>query len=239
MVFYLIGLGLDSRSLSLESLDIIKKTERIYIENYTINLPYNIEELEKITGKRIIPLTRTIIENEEFVEEARKKDVAFLVYGAPLTATTHISLILKCKQEKIPCKIIHNASIFDAITETGLQLYKFGKTTSMPKWNEKEKPKSFIEKIKLNQAIKAHTLILVDIGLDYGDALKQLEEACRKKVNLDKIIVCSKLGTSKSKIYYDSLDELYGKEVYAPFCLIVPSELHFIEEGVLELIREK
>jgi len=239
MTFYLIGLGLDLKSISLEALEIARKADKVYIENYTVEFPYNIQELEGVLGKRIIPLSRMMVENEGFAEEARKKEVVLLIYGSPLTATTHASLILKCKQEKIPCKILHNASIFDAIAETGLQIYKFGKTTSMPKWTEKEKPKSFVEKIKLNQAIKAHTLILIDLGLSYGDALKQLQEACKKKVKLGRIIVCSRLGTKEGRIYYDFLPELYGKEVYPPFCFIIPSELHFIEEGVLDLIREK
>jgi diphthine synthase len=238
-MFYLIGLGLDLKSISLEALEIARKSEKIYIENYTVEFPYNIQELEKVIGKRIIPLTRIMVENENFVEEARKKDIVLLVYGSPLTATTHISLILKCKQEKIACKILNNASIFDAVAETGLQVYKFGKTTSMPKWEEKHKPKSFVDIIKFNQLIKAHTLILVDLNLSYGDALKQLQESCRKKVKLDRIIVCSKLGTEKGRIYYDFLPELYGKEVYAPFCFIIPSSLHFLEQEALELIREK
>jgi len=239
MTFYLIGLGLDLKSVSLEALEIIRKAEKIYIENYTVEFPYDIQDLEGVVGKRIIPLTRMMVENESFVEEARKKNIVLLIYGSPLTATTHISLILKCKKEGIEYKIIHNGSIFDAVCETGLQVYKFGKTASMPKWEEKHKPKSFADVIKFNQAIKAHTLILVDIGLNYGDALKQLQEACQRKVKLGRVVVCSKLGTKEARIYYDFLPELYGKEVYAPFCFIIPSELHFLEQEVLEAIKEK
>jgi len=238
-MFYLVGLGLNLKSISLESSDICRKADKVYIENYTVEFPYNIEELERVTGRRIIPLTRMMVENELFVEDARKKDVVLLIYGSPLTATTHISLILKCKKEGIPFQIIHNASIFDAICEAGLQVYKFGKTASIPGWQEDYKPKSFIEIIKLNLAIRAHTLILVDLGLAYGDALKQLQEACKKKVKLGRIVVCSKLGTENARIYYDFLPELYGKEVYAPFCFIIPSELHFLEQEALEAIKEK
>jgi len=49
-----------------------------------------------------------------------------------LTATTHISLIEEAKRCGVKYKIIYNASILDAVAETGLQLYKFGKVTSMP-----------------------------------------------------------------------------------------------------------
>ena len=236
MTFNLIGLGLNLGSLSLEALNEIKKADKIYIENYTVELPYNAEELEKLIGKRIILLTRTLVENEKFVEEAKEKEIALLVYGSPLIATTHISLILKCKKEAIEHRIIHNASIFDAISETGLQFYKFGKTASMPKWETNYKPESFIEIIKDNQKINAHSLLLIDIGLSFSQALKQFEEALgnsKLKTKLKKLVVCSQLGTEKSKIYYDSVESLYEKEVYAPFCFIIPSKLHFLEEEVI------
>lgn len=238
MTFNLIGLGLNLGSLSLEALNVLKKADKVYIENYTVELPYNAEELEKLINKRIILLTRTLVENEKFVEEAKDKEIVLLVYGSPLIATTHISLVLKCKKEKIPYKILHNASIFDAISETGLQFYKFGKTASMPKWENNYKPESFIEVIKDNKKIKAHTLLLVDIGLSFGDALKQLEEALNKesklKTKLKKLIVCSQLGTENSRVYYDNIGNMYEKEVYAPFCFIIPSKLHFLEEEALE-----
>lgn len=238
-MFYLIGLGLDEKSISLEALEACRKADKSYIEYYTVEFPYSIEKLEKVIGKRIIPLTRIMVEHEEFLDEARKKDIILLVYGSPLTATTHISLLLKCRKERIEYRVLHNASIFDAVCETGLQVYKFGKTASMPKWEEKHKPKSFIDIVKFNQLIKAHTLILVDIGLDYGDALRQLQECCKGKIKLDKIVVCSKLGTIDARIYYDFLPELYGKEVYAPFCFIIPSSLHFLEEEALNELKNE
>ncbi len=232
-MFYLIGLGLNSRSLSLEALEACKKSSRIYLENYTVEFPYSFEELEQVIGKKLIPLTRTLVEGESFVEEAKKNNIALLVYGSPLAATTHSSLILKCKKEKIDFKILENSSIFDAVCETGLQIYKFGKTASLPKFQVNFKPSSFIDIIKDNKKISAHSLMLVDIGLSYPEALKQLQESSKNKLKIEKMIVCSRLGTADSKIYYDDLDELYGKEVYPPFCFIIPSTLHFLEEEML------
>lgn len=240
-MFYLIGLGLNLRDLGENALQACLEADKIYVENYTVHFPYPVEKLEEIIGKRIIPLTRIMVEDEGFVEEAKKKEIVLLVYGSPLIATTHISLLLKCKKEKIEYKVLHNASIFDAISETGLQIYKFGKTASMPKWTAKQKPKSFVDIIKFNQAIKAHTLILIDIGLSFPEALRQLGKACRErgKIKFDKLLVCSQLGTSERKIYYASVDELFGAEVYAPFCFIIPSELHFLEEEFLNSAKEK
>ena len=238
-MFHLIGLGLNLKSISLDALEACRKADKIYIENYTVEFPYDIEKLEGILGKRIIPITRILVEDEKFIEEAEKKNICLLIYGSPLMATTHISLIVKCRKIGIEYKICHNASIFDAITETGLQIYKFGKTASMPKWEKNFKPDSFVEIIRKNKLAKAHSLILIDINLNYAEALKQLEKACNRRVKFERIIVCSKLGTRDAKIFYDSINELYGKEIYAPFCFIIPSVLHFLEVEALELVSEK
>ncbi len=235
MTFYLIGLGLDVKSISVEAPETLKNCEKVYLDNYSIEFPYDIEYLEETFEVRIIPMTRILIESEDFVMEAKDSNIALLVYGSPLIATTHISLILKCRKEGINYRILHNASIIDAISETGLQFYKFGKTASMPKWTENYKPDSFANIIKENAKIKAHTLVLADIGLSYGDALRQLREACKnKKFKLNKIIACSRLGTDEGRIFYDSIDEIAGNEIYSPFCFIIPGKLHFLEEEALE-----
>ncbi len=238
-MFYLIGLGLSLESISKEALDVCKKADKIYLENYTVEFPYKPEKLEEVVGKRVFPLTRIMVEDEKFLEEAKKKNIVLLVYGSPLIATTHVSLILKCLNEDINYKILHNSSILDAITETGLQIYKFGKIASMPKFDENYKPKSFVNIIKQNKKISAHTLILVDIGLTFPNALKQLIDVCKRKVKIDKLIVCSQLGTNESRIYYANPDSLYGAEIYHPFCFIIPSDLHFLEEEFLERVKEK
>lgn len=238
-MFYLIGLGLNAKSLSLEALEICRNSSKIYLENYTVEFPYSIEELEHLIGKKIIPLTRLLVENEKFADEAGSKNIVLLVYGSPLAATTHSSLILKCKKEKIDFKILENSSIFDAVCETGLQIYKFGKTASLPKFQANFKPSSFLDIIKDNKKISAHSLLLVDIGLSYSEALKQLQESSKNKLKIEKMIVCSRLGTNDSKICYDNIEELYGREIYPPFCFIIPSNLHFLEEEFLEQVREK
>ena len=236
MTFYLVGLGLNEKSLGLEALEVLKKCSKVYLEDYTVDFPYSIKELENQLKVKIIELDREEVESEKFVEEAKNKDIALLVYGDVLAATTHISLVLKCKKDKINWKILHNASIFDAVSETGLQMYKFGKTASIPAWRESFTPDSFADIIKDNLKIKAHTLVLVDIGLDTDKALEELRVACQnKKIYLDKILVCSRMGQETGKIYYGKLDELLGEEVEKPFCIVIPSKnLHEIEKEALE-----
>ena len=230
-MLYLIGLGLNVEGISKLGLQVIKRCKKIYLESYTVEFPYSIEELRKVFGKKIISINREFIESMNFVDEAKKIDIALLVYGSPLIATTHISLIQEAKKKKINFKIIHNASILDAISETGLQIYKFGKIASLPEFEAD----SFMKVVQDNQSINAHSLILIDIGLSSRDSLEKLEKACKKyKTKLDKILVCSRLGTKNSKIFYDKIKTLKKKKIQEPYCFIIPSKLHFIEKEILE-----
>jgi len=60
------------------------------------------------------------------LKDAATLHVAFLVVGDPFGATTHTDLVSRAKSMRIETKIIHNASIMNAIGCCGLQLYNFG-----------------------------------------------------------------------------------------------------------------
>lgn len=236
MTLYLIGLGLNKESLSEEGKRILKSCDRIYLESYTVDFPYEIKELENFVGKKLNLADRELVESLKLVEEARKKNIALLIYGSPLTATTHISLIQEAIKQKVGYKIIYNASVLDAVAETGLQIYKFGKITSMPAWKKNFEPTSFMKIVKDNQKINAHSLILVDIGLELKDAIRELKESAKKeKVKVDKIVICSRMGTDDKTIFYGELKNLENKEIEKPYCLIIPGKLHFVEEEVLKI----
>ncbi|MBS3155397.1 diphthine synthase [Candidatus Woesearchaeota archaeon] len=236
MTFYIIGLGLNEKGISLEGLEALKKCKKVYLENYTVDFPYTKKELEKVLGVKIEELDRGQVENESFVCEAKKKDIALLIYGNALVATTHISLLFKCGEEKIPYKIIHAGSVFDAITETGLQLYKLGKITNITK----HESSSFFKIIEENKIVGAHSLILLDIGLSVNEALKKLQEiANKRKFKLKEVIVCSRLGTKEAVMKYGEIEKLINqkKEFKLPACLIIPGDLHFVEKDAIEKLR--
>ena len=241
MTFYLIGIGMNENSISVDAFETLKTCDKIYLENYTVNFPYSIKKLQSQYDIKIKELDRVKVEDESVIKEAKSKDIVLLVYGDSLSATTHIQLILECKKQKIPYQIFHNASILTTVAETGLSLYKFGKTASMPNWEEhKNKPTSFISYIKDNLSTLSHTLILTDIGLRIKDAITQLQESSKKTgISLpEKIIVVSNAGTKKQKIFYDTLKILENKKIPMPFCLIIPTELHFLEKETLEKLKE-
>jgi len=234
-MLYLIGLGLNRNGISKEAQQIVEKAHKVYLEGYTVDFPYNVEDLH-LSRKKIEVLDRKKVESNMLIKEALSKKIVLLVYGSPLFATTHLSLLLDAKEQGVRTKVIYSASVFDAIGETGLQLYKFGKIASMPDWKDKGKSDSFMDLIKDNQSIKAHSLILCDIGLDFASALEQLQEAAdAKKVKLDKIVVCSRMGSDDRRISYNTIDKLRKKDFEMPFCLIVPSDMHFLEEEGLKM----
>ncbi|XP_014665978.1 PREDICTED: diphthine methyl ester synthase-like [Priapulus caudatus] len=97
------------------------------------------------------------------LEDAKTTDIAFLVVGDPFGATTHSDLILRALQEGVSYKVIHNASILNAVGCCGLQLYNFGETVSIVFWTDTWKPDSYCDKITVNRNNGFHTLCLLDI----------------------------------------------------------------------------
>jgi diphthine synthase len=232
-MLYLIGLGLDLKDISLKALEAIKKSSKVYLENYTTTFPYKIEDLEKIIEKKVILADRQKIENElnKLLTDATQSDIAILIYGDYLAATTHITILREAEKAKIKTETIHNNSIFNVISDTGLQLYKFGKTTSLPKWQDNYKPTSYMENIIKNLSINAHTLILIDPKMSLKQAIEQLEQSDKHDLFKDiTLIVVSCLGTSKQKIIRGKLKSLQNKKISEPFSIIVPSDLNFSEQ---------
>jgi len=131
----LIGLGLfDEKDLSLRGIEEAKKANKVYIELYTTAWFGDLEKLEEIIGKKIKVLKRKDLEENsgKILEEAKTQDIAIFVGGDPLVATTHSALILEARKRGIKTEVIHNSSIFSAIAETGLHIYKFGSCVTIP-----------------------------------------------------------------------------------------------------------
>src|SRR3989344_4736704 len=179
-MIYFIGIGLeDPEDISLRGFEAVDECDYVYIDNYTSKLSYSVDKLEKLLNKKLILADRDLVENSsEILERSKKSNVAFLVAGDVFAATTHIALYIEAVKKNIKTKIIHNASIINGVGETGLNLYNFGKITSIHLDNINIK--SPIDTIKKNLSINAHTLILLDIDtknnnyLSINQALKYL-----------------------------------------------------------------
>ncbi|CCM02971.1 uncharacterized protein FIBRA_05086 [Fibroporia radiculosa] len=165
-MFYLVGLGLcDEKDITIRGLEIVKASSRVYLEAYTSILMVQKERLEAFYGKELILADRDMVETEsdEMLRDADREDVTLLVVGDPFGATTHTDIILRARALKIPTRVIHNASIMNAIGACGLQLYNFGQTVSLVFFTETWKPDSFYDRVKENMDLGMHTLLLLDI----------------------------------------------------------------------------
>jgi len=233
-MLYLIGLGLnDEKDLSLKAVESLKKCGAVYAEFYTNVWNGNIKKLEREIGKKIIILEREKVESVFLVKDAKEKNVALLVPGDPLSATTHTELIIEAKKNKVRHVIIHSSSIYTAVAECGLHLYKFGRTTTLVKPGKKFDPESPYVIIKENRKAGLHTLVLLDIGMTIEEGLALLEKHnCINPEN--KIIGCSQLGSQKQQIKYGPAKTLSSARI--PATLIIPGKLNFKEEEFLEAL---
>lgn len=243
-MLYLVGLGLNY-DLTVRGIKIIKECH-IYLESYTSCLSIPLSDLIKMVGKEITVLNREAVEEtQDFLDEAAVSDVALLVMGDPLVATTHAELVIEAQKRTIKTEIIHNASIYSAIAETGLQIYKFGKTVTIPYPEKGFRPTSFYDTILKNREMGAHTLVLLDIQEDQNrymnprEAMEILDE-----VGYRGTVVCaSRLGLMDQSIVYGQLRNLLEiEDSYwgpPPHCLVITAQLHFKEEEFLQMFYWK
>ena len=242
MTLYMIGLGLsDEKDISVRGLEIVKNCDFIYLENYTSVLQCKVEKLEKFYDKKIILANRAGVEqSDDIIERAANGNVALLVVGDPMCATTHIDLYIRAKKKDIKVEVIHNSSIVSAVGILGLEVYKYGKITSIPFHNENVKTP--IEVYEMNKKMGLHTLFLLDLEPESGkflsikDAAEYLiSNGIDGKINA---IGCARIGSADRKIIVDSLQDLgkddFGKE---PYCIVIPGNLHFMEEDALKMFQ--
>ena len=237
-MLYMIGIGLcDEKDITYKGLEIVKKCSSVYLESYTSKLAVDVDKLSSFYGKEIVVADRDLVEKQasEILDKAVDNDVVFLVIGDVFSATTHTDLFLRAKEVGVEVKVINNASILTAVGITGLQLYKFGKTASITFDNSNLKTP--IEILKGNLKINAHTLFLLDLDLENDKffSIKEAIEYLERNGIDEKAIGCARIGCEDQKIVYGNFSDLksvdFGKP---PFCLIIHSELHFMEEDVLK-----
>jgi len=240
MTLYFIGIGLgDEKDISVKGLEAVKTCKKIYLESYTSKLQCSKEDLEALYGKEIILADRDLVEKkaeETILKDAKEGNTAFLVIGDPFGATTHTDLFTRAKEADIDVKIINNTSILNAIGVVGLELYKFGRTVSIP---FDENANSFFNFYKKNKEIGLHTLFLLDLN-PTEDRYLQINEAIERMLKLglgeDQLcIACSAIGSDKAQIKAAKASEL--KEMNfreTPQCIIIPGDLHFMEEEFLQ-----
>jgi len=248
----LVGLGLfDEKDLTLRGIEAARAADKIYLDKYTGFWNGNLRNLEKMIGKTVEEVNRKDLEenSKKIVDEAKKKNVVIFVQGDPLVATTHTSLILEARKSNVKTKIIHNSSIISAIAETGLHIYKFGATVTIPflEKTQGKLPESVYETIKMNKIRGLHTLCLLDVTIgqelkcmtvnEAMEILMEIEEKKKEKVFTGdtEIVVFEKIG-SGSVPKYGKVKNSMKKSFEIPAILIIPAKLHFTEKEYLDSI---
>lgn len=270
MTLYIIGLGLwNHKDISVRGLELVRSCDTVYLESYTSLLSCSVTELEEFYGREVIVADRAQSEQhmDEMILAAKDKDVAFLVIGDPVSATTHMEIVRSCKEQKVSVSVIHNASVFSAVGITGLQPYKFGKTTSIPFLERVPGLETPYHVVKQNLSIGAHTLCLLDIMVDNVEAetggklrssseentkfmtvteglavLEDIESRLLEGVITDETLVvgCARLGHSDFVVKSGPLSLVKTFDFGGPLhCLVIPGNLHFSEEEMLQVWSEQ
>lgn len=272
MVLYIIGLGMGTEEdITLRGLNAVKSCTRVYLEAYTSILCVGKEKLEALYGKEVTLASREMVESESdtILENADKDNVAMLVVGDPVCATTHTDIMIRARELNIPIRLIHNASVMGAAGACGLHLYNYGATVSVPFYTEGWRPRSFWDKVAYNRKGGMHTLALLDIKTREPDfealakgrkvylpprfmtvntALEQMLEASDEKgdvegnYNADTLCVgMARLGQDDQCIKVGSIEELIKEDFGEPLhCLVVcADDVHELEMEAMKCFLVK
>ena len=245
-----VGLGLAGlQDITLRALDAIRSADLVLAEFYTSRLTNaSLADLEALVGKKVRVLSREDVETrgDDIVREAETKMVAFVVAGDPMTATTHEDLLRRAQASRIPTRVIPGISIFTAApAAAGLQIYKFGRTTTLAFPEGDYLAESPYDVVRENRARGLHTLVLLDIQADKDrfmrapeavELLQTIEARRREHVVTPEtmLVGLARVGAPDARVVYAPAAEWPSIDLGAPLhTLIVPGTLHFMEEEAL------
>jgi diphthine synthase len=240
-MFYLIGIGLKPEHITLEAISAIKECDEIYLEKYTSQYTQGENsKLEEIIDKKIVLINREEVEINfgNKIKESKNKNIALLIFGNALTATTHIQLLIDAKNSKIDYKVIPGISVTNTIAQSGLDEYKFGRTITICYHLPNFEPESFYDQILANQKLGLHTLCLLDIKKDQknemmmnvNEAIAILEKIKTKrndKINFEYLALIGMTNT-KQKIIFgkEKINKCPQVNKIFPQSLIIPGKMN-------------
>ena len=241
-----IGGGLGGlRTFTVEAVEALKGCKRVYVDTYTSIWQHEFLEEVKTLSTEVVLAGRSLLEDRmrEIVEEAAIHDVGILIPGDPFIATTHTALRELAHRKGVATKILHGVSVLTAfISASGLHVYKFGRTASVPYTDDIEQFRQPLLAVEENLSRGLHTLLLLDTakgGLTAGEALTKLLEAervfGRGVIRGDMLVIAvARLGYTDETICADLLDRMMQRQLPPPpHALIIPSHLHFTEKEIV------
>ncbi|RNF23478.1 putative diphthine synthase [Trypanosoma cruzi] len=269
-MFILVGLGLgDASDITLKGLKAVHEADVVYLEAYTSFLiNSSAEELANVYKRPVLVADREMVESGEVLQEASDKKVVLLVVGDVFGATTHFDLVVRCHEQGIPCRSIHNASIINAVGCCGLQLYRFGQVISLCFWTETWHPDSWYDRLMSNREMGLHTLVLLDIKVKeisdenlargrnvyepprymrINEAIEQILEVEQKKKGgavaedgSTMSIALARVGSNTQQVVAGAMRELRELDFGDPLhSLIIAGDIHTCETEHVNLFRLK
>lgn len=254
----LVGSGLSADLITLRGLKKISDADLVYVDSYTsASLGGSSELIKKLTGKDLIPLKREDLEEKYFETllkpalEGRK--VVLVVPGNPLDATTHTALLIDAWKRGIDFEVVPAPGIIpNAVTMSGLMLYKMGKVATITQPKSGTLPEYPYDVLKDNDSRNLHTPFLTEIDLEKG-VVMQIREAVEVLYTIESVrgegvvrdsrtaIAVSRLSGGTQRICFKTFKELRSlPDSEGPHTLVVTSpKMHFIEEEAVRIISAK
>ncbi len=248
-MLYLIGIGLNKKDFPIGAVALCEKCD-VYIDRYTTFVDE--EKMSYITGllgKRPVELGRAQMEEElpELLEEAKGKDVALLIGGDPLVATTHKIIFIEAKKAGVKVEVRHASSILSAIIgESGLDFYRFGAICTVSRWTTNYTPTSFYETIKRNIDSNLHSIVLLDYdpvrnsSLETKEAIRIMEAAESKYGNgiitdYSTVFIMHKIALDDQQKLLTTIGEAKRLTFPSgPTAMVIPANLSDIEKETIE-----
>jgi len=243
-----VGLGLGGpRDITLRGLDRVREADHVLLEGYTSVPSRAMADLEAVLGVVPTVMKREPVEDGSFLKRiGPDQSAVFLVWGDPMSATTHIDLLLRARKEGMEVEVVPNASVLTAVPGLlGLQHYKFGRTVTLVHPSGSYFPTSPFELMMKNREMGLHSLVLLDIDTDtdyYMEANEGLEILLESAQRVGKggfsgsewACVVARAGSDDTVMRCDRVDRLLDERFGAPpHSLVIPGKLHFMEAEVL------
>jgi diphthine synthase len=173
-----------------------------------------------------------------------------------MISTTHSDLRIRAEDRGIETRVIHGVTAETAASGlTGLQNYRFGKAVTLPfpfVHGAGDVPPSVIEAVEANQERGLHTLVYLDIKVDYhkrrgGPDLDDpymtasyASELLAAEWDEDALaVVVARAGSPEPLVAADRLSALADREFGEPLhLLVIPGDLHHVEADALVALAD-
>ncbi|ELZ47506.1 diphthine synthase [Halorubrum distributum JCM 9100] len=248
-----IGLGLyDERSVTVEGREALREADRVFAEFYTSRLVgADVADLEASHDVDIEVRDRAGVERdpEPILEAAASGDAAFLTAGDTMISTTHTDLRLRAEERGIETRVVHGVTAQSAASSlTGLQNYRFGKSTTLPfpyAHGGDDVPASVVETIEANRERGLHTVVYLDIKVGTGPSGPDPDHEEYMTADVaaglladnwgdELAVVVARAGSPDAVVAADRLSALAEREFGDPLhLLVIPGDLHHVEADAL------